>query len=138
MVAYAETVVSEIKYDDCYCGQWQVVVRDLRTGHIVHRIPTGGSKRGPATQIYQVPEPGDYVGVGPAVDIVVRRDGAVAWIAQNLGLDKMEAGYEVHVADDLGGRVLASSPEINPSSLALSRSTLHWTQAGKPMSAMLH
>jgi hypothetical protein len=137
MAAYAETMEPETKYGNCYCGQWHVVVRNLRTGHIVHRPPTGGSKRTPATQEYKVPEPGDYVGVGPAIDIVVRSDGSVAWIAQNYGLDKTAAGYEVHVLDRLGSRVLASSPEIKPSSLALRGGTLYWKDGGKPMSSHL-
>jgi hypothetical protein len=112
-------------------------VRNLRTGRIVHR-PATGPLNTYTTHAYKGPEPGDYVGVGPAVDIVVRRSGSVAWIAQNFGLDKLAAGYEVHVLDKRGSRVLAASPAINPSSLALTGSTIRWTQAGKRFSASLN
>jgi hypothetical protein len=40
--------------------------------------------------------------------------------------------------DKNGSRLLASSTEIDPSSLALAGSTLYWTQGGKSMSSPLN
>jgi hypothetical protein len=137
MVAYPVDEEPSSKYGNCFCGEWHVVVRNLRTGRFVRRLVTGGSKLTPDTSPYLTPEPGDYVGVGPAVDIVVKSDGSVAWIAKSRGFDHMPAGYEVHVADGHGSRVVAFSPRIEPSSLALAGSIVYWTQEGKPMSVTL-
>jgi hypothetical protein len=49
-----------------------VVVRNLRTGKVIRRVPTGTL----------VPPQPSVVGVGPAVSIVAKPDGAVAWIAE--------------------------------------------------------
>jgi len=54
-------------------AEWHVVVRDLRTGRVLHRVPTGAPLE---------PKPG-YVGVGNVVSIVVKSDGAVAWLADD-------------------------------------------------------
>jgi hypothetical protein len=135
MVAYPVDVEPETKYVDCYCGGWYVDVRNLRTGRILHRVVTGGSKLTPDPGPYLTPEPGGYVGVGPAVDLVVKSDGSVAWVAEIRGFDRMKRGYEVHVLDRRGSRVLASGHGIAPSSLKLVGRFLHWTEEGKPMSA---
>jgi hypothetical protein len=87
-----------------------VIVRDLRSGRVMRRLPTGG---------------------GLAKDIVVSPVGAVAWIA-TYGLE-----YVVHAVDATGSRVLARGPDIAPRSLALAGKTLYWTQAGKTSSAPL-
>jgi hypothetical protein len=137
MVGYAETEPAETKYGNCFCGAWHVAVRDLRTGRVVHRAPTGGTKLAPTTKPYTVPEPGDYVGVGPAVDVVVRPNGSVAWIAKNLGYDGMQAGYEVHVLDRHGRRILAHSPHIAPRSLKLIGDEIHWVEDGVTMSSTI-
>jgi hypothetical protein len=75
------------------------------------------------------------VGVGFTSAIVVKDDGAVAWIAETR---LQPAEYEVHIVDNTGGRIVASGAEIAPRSLALADSTLYWTQGGRPMSAMLN
>ncbi len=104
---------------------WRVVVRDLRNGRVLRRLPTG---------VFSPPEPAT-IGAGEAVAIVVKSDGAVAWIAETDG----ETGQrEVHAADATGSRILASGTSIDPASLALGGGTLYWTQEGKPMSATLH
>jgi hypothetical protein len=104
-----------------------VVVRDLRTTRLLRITPTGI----PATQT-----PG-VVGVGQAVAIVVKSDGAVAWIAENEGAPA-GARYEVHAADTSGSlRLLAWGAAIDPSSLRLAGSTLYWVQAGQAMSSSL-
>ncbi len=101
-----------------------VLVRDLRNGRLLHRIPTGTSP---------TPTP-RQVGIGSVVAIVVKSDGAVAWM---LEVDNELGKYQVHAVDKSGSRVLASGPEVDPSSLTLADSTLYWTQGGKPYSASL-
>lgn len=105
-------------------GEAWVVVRDLRTGRVLHNVPTG-------TQSPPVPH---FVGAGEATTIVVKRDGAVAWIVESKCLG---GEYQVHALDEDGERVLASGRDIAPRSLALVGSTLYWTQGGKPYSATL-
>jgi hypothetical protein len=104
-----------------------IVVRNLHGGRVLNRLPTGTPTTPPEN-------PGD-VGVGGATAIVLKSDGAVAWIVAVSG---KTTEYQVHAFDKAGSRVLASSTEIAPSSLALAGSTLYWTQSGKPMSAALN
>jgi hypothetical protein len=119
LVAY-----EEVSNRPC-CRHWWVVVRDLGSGHVLHRVPTGTPIK---------PEPLS-VGIGLAVAIVVKRDGSVAWIVET---GEEEGRYQVHAVDRSGSRVLASSPDIDPSSLALAGSTLYWTQGGQPATASLN
>lgn len=102
-----------------------IVVVDLRTGRSLRSITPGGP--------------------GFVTAIVVKSDGAVAWIvetksepasAENHQMKHSE--YAVEAADKSGNRVLATGPGIDPSSLALAGSTLYWTQGGKPASTMLN
>lgn len=111
--------------------QNKVVVRNLHTGRVLHIVPTGTPGAPPAN-------PGD-IGIGGTTAIVVKSDGAVAWIVQVIenAVPKDRITYQVHAVDKTGSRVLASGPEIEPSSLALAGSTLYWMQAGKAMSASL-
>jgi hypothetical protein len=102
-----------------------VIVRNLRTGRVVYRVPTGTST---------VPTPRS-IGIGPAVAIVVKSDGSVAWIVET-GYPVAE--YQVHAVDKSGSRVLASGTNIDPHSLALAGGTFYWTQGGKPASAVLN
>jgi DNA-binding beta-propeller fold protein YncE len=128
VVAFEESSVTNLEPEARYTN-W-ILVRDLRNGRYLHRLPTGT----PTTP----PENGD-VGVGPATGIVVKSDGAVAWIV-DAGRNSVLNGpliYEVHAVDRTGSRVLASGSEIDPSSLALAGSRLYWMQGGKPMSAVL-
>lgn len=104
-------------------AEWVIFVRDLRTGRVLHKVPTGTSTvKG-------------WVGVGPIDALVVKSDGAVAWIASLVG--EGQHGYEVHAVDKTGSRLVASGTSIDPRSLALAGSTLYWTQGGVPMSAPL-
>jgi hypothetical protein len=106
--------------------EWKVVVENLRTGRVLHKVPTGTSSPG-------------AVGIGPVVSLVVKSDGAVAWIVENeIPARHVPAEYEVHAVDKTGNRLLASGSDIDPHSLALAGSTLYWTQGGKPMSAPLN
>jgi hypothetical protein len=94
-------------------SRWTVIVRNLRTGRVLHRLPSMG---------YFVQ------------NLVVTSGGAVAWI---VGVGGVPAEYAVVVADETGTHVLVSGLGIAPSSLALAGSTLYWTQDGKPSSAVL-
>ena len=110
-------------------------VLNLRTGKLLDRVPTG------------VPmEPNEYhVGVGPVETMVVKPDGAVAWVAldeQRSERIEHEVGHDVNYYDlyalgSSGERLLASGTEVDPSSLALAGGTLYWTQDGKAFSAGL-
>jgi hypothetical protein len=101
----------------------EIWVRNLRTGTLIYRMPNGL----PA-------EPGD-IGLGDTTAIVVKGDGSVAWIVRAGG---RLGSIQVRSVDKTGSHVLATSPEINPDSLALAGGTLYWTQGGKPASAVLN
>jgi hypothetical protein len=130
VVAYEEGVDSESETSHV------VVVRDLRSGRVLHKVPSGAPAK---------PSP-EHVGTGSATAIVVKSDGAVAWIAENDELLSKEGTYyEVHEIDRAGSRVLASGVSINPFSLALAGSSyrgatpeVFWTQGGRPFSAPLN
>jgi len=107
--------------------KWTVVVTDLRNGRVLHEVPTG------------IPSPPNprLVGNGDTTAIVVKSDGAVAWIVE-LANEAQPPEYQVHTLDRSGSRVLASGAGIGPASLALGGSTLYWTQGGKPFSTPLN
>jgi hypothetical protein len=73
--------------------------------------------------------------------LVLKSDGAVAWIATNFLGSGCSAppgpAIEVRRHDGRGLRVVASSTAIVPSSLRLHRSTITWVQAGTHRSASL-
>jgi hypothetical protein len=125
ILAYQTVAYGRFATDVCCESQFLVLVRDLRTGKVLHEVPTGTPK---------VPKPG-LVGAGATTVIVVKPDGAVAWIMET---EFMPNEYEIHALDKAGSRMLASGADIAPSSLALAGSTLYWTQAGKPFSASLN
>jgi hypothetical protein len=102
---------------------YQVVVRNLRTGRVIRELPTGTPS----------PRPG-WVGIGPTTGIVVKSDGAVAWIVET----GFPTTYQVHAVDSNGSRVLASGSDIDPSSLALADETIYWTAGSTAMSAPLN
>lgn len=106
-------------------GEWFVVARDLRTGRTLHDVPTGTTN----------PPRRGLVGSGETTAIVVKPDGAVAWINNT---SQESAHYEVHALDRNGSRILAVSSAIDRSSLALAGSTLYWTEKGVPFSAKLN
>jgi hypothetical protein len=115
-------------------ASWLVLVRNLSTGKVVHRVPSGT----PAHPEPVRTEHGlavSYVGIGQLESLVVKGDGAVAWIVET---SKENGTYQVHILDKTGGRVVAEGPEVEPRSLALAGSTLYWLQGGKPMSATLN
>jgi hypothetical protein len=124
MIAYEVSLHEGTRYTEGEetVSEWHVIVRDLRTGRVLHKVPTG------------MPEPAHpkLVGRGEAEGIVVKSDGAVAWI------NNPESQSEVHALDKSGERVLAVGSDIDPHSLALVGGTLYWTQGGNAMSAPLN
>jgi hypothetical protein len=128
IVAYEESLHGGNRYTEGRgeepVEEWHVVVRDLRTGKILHRVPTGMNDKGHPK----------FVGDGPTVAIVVKANGAAAWITDTV---QSENRYQVHALDETGERILAMGSNIDPHSLALSGSTLYWTQGGKPASTSL-
>ncbi len=117
-----------------YGTSWLIVVRDLGDGKVVHSVPTGTPAHPEPPRL----EDGiikQNVGIGPAKAIVVKSDGAVAWVVET---DREEGSYQVHALDGSGSRLLAEGPEIEPGSLALAGSTLYWSAGGKPFSAALN
>jgi hypothetical protein len=119
IVAYEESSTG------LYTSSWLVIVRDLRNGRVLHKVPTGAPN----------PPTSQFVGDGFTVAIVVESDGAVAWIVEN-GIKP--SAYQVHAVDKTGSRILASGTDIDSHSLALAGNTLYWTQGGKPFSASLN
>ena len=105
--------------------EWHVVVRNLRTGRVLHRVPTG------------VATHPMWVGDGWTTSIVLGRSGSVAWIAQ-IAQARQPTEYEVRGLGAAGERVLARGSTVDPHSLALAGSTLYWTQGTKPESAALN
>jgi hypothetical protein len=112
-----------------------VVTRNLSSGHVVHRVPTGVA----------LEESAQRKGVGSVVSIVVKPDGSAAWIAQDGGrtaqaekeLGRRVTFYDVYEVDASGEHELAFGTEIAPHSLTRTGSIVHWRAAGKTYSAEL-
>ena len=103
---------------------WVEVVRNLLTGRVLRKLPTGRSTPPHA---------------GTPRSIVVKSDGAIAWIVgTRVATANGPAEDEVYASDSSGTRLLASGPGIEPASLALTGSTVYWTQEGRPFSAPLN
>ena len=76
-------------------------------------------------------------GPGFTSAIVVKTDGAVAWIVE-YPVEGGATNYEVHALNETGApRLLASATNIGPTSLALAGSNLYWSQGGQAASALL-
>lgn len=97
-----------------------LVVADLRTGRVVHKLPTGSS------------EPPFKIGAGHAAALVLKRDGAIAWITGGGG-----PVQTVHALDRLGNRVLGVGPGISRRSLRLNANIVSWTKHGRRYSVRL-
>jgi hypothetical protein len=102
-----------------------VVVRNLQTGRVLHKVPTGAKEK----------DHPKFVGDGPTTTIVVKADGAVARITDTV---QSENRYQVHVLNETSERTLAVGSNLDPDSLALADSTLYWTQIGKAESSTLN
>ena len=125
IVAYEEGSSSNGGPNESGTVHYLLVVRDLLSGRVLHRVATGTPRIAS----------GSSEGIGPAVDIIIKGDGAMAWIVAT----SPEAGtYQVHAIDGSGNRLLASGSDINPYSLAVAGSTLYWTQGGEPFLSPLN
>ncbi len=93
IVAYAESAVYGSGKEKA--PRYFMVVRDLSTGRILYRVNTGRFVKPEATP----------VSVGSATALVVKSDGAVAWIIET----GVPTTYQVYAIDKAGRRLLASS-----------------------------
>lgn len=147
VVAYEEFFTTRTRYTregEATVSSLRVIVRDLRTGRVLHAVPTGT----PPT-----PNPGS-VGVGKIVALVLKSDGSVAWIAKDTERSAAAKApyFDVYATDASGTRLLESGTNIDTSSLSLSvgathlgyypdsvaGSTLYWTQGGQSFSTTLN
>lgn len=105
-------------------GSSNVVVRDLASGRVLHDVEAIHRL---LPEAYQ------------AVDaIVVKPDGAVAWISEiNSVIRRGAGGLGVLRIDARGQRVLDTGPAIHPKSLRLRGSTLTWRDGARTRSATL-
>jgi len=112
--------------------RWSVRVVDLRTGRMIHNVPSGTAPCQSASSWW-------IFGVGPVVALVLREDGAVAWIAsdQEQACPLPAGTREVHALDSHGERVLSVGADIDPRSLTLVGSSIHWRQGGQAHAAPL-
>jgi hypothetical protein len=112
-----------------------VVTRNLSSGRVVHRVPTGAA----------LEESAQHIGVGSVVSIVVKPDGSAAWIAADGGrtvqaekeLGRRVTYYDVYEVDASGEHELASGTEIAPQSLTCTGSIVHWRAGGMTHAAIL-
>ncbi len=115
-----------VAYEKAYGSEqnslYEMVVRNLVSGRVLHKVITSRPVKPGAIPI----------AAGPLTALVVKRDGAVAWIVET----GYPVEYRVYAIDKSGTRSLASGADINPASLALA-GTLYWTQAGKPATTSL-
>ena len=104
-----------------------VIVRDLVTGRVLRRLPSG-----PPPPSF--PHPEETEGFGPVVAIVLKPDGAVAWIT----VVNEPSEYAVLIADRHGVRDLTGyDSSIAPKSLRLHGSTVSWQEHGQVVTAPL-
>jgi hypothetical protein len=91
-VAYEKFFTTETRYTregEATRTSWRVIVRDLRTGRVLHDVPTGTPLK---------PESG-YIGVGNIVALVVATDGSVAWVAEHYERSATPSGTEAPYFD---------------------------------------
>lgn len=106
--------------------EWKMIVRNLRTGRVVHDVPTG-AWTGPSTGA-------TIIGAGPVVALRVQSNGAVAWVAETR---LVPAEYEVHAVYRGAPRLLASGRNIAPVSLGLAGNRVSWYQADRRHGVLL-
>jgi hypothetical protein len=105
-------------------GSSVVIVRQLTDGRTLRTLP--------ATTGPQPPESYQQVG-----SIVVKRDGAVAWIGTSNSIIRHNEAVEVHRADSRGKAELDSGAAIQFGSLRLHASTLSWRHGSATKSSTL-
>ena len=98
-------------------------LRRTRDGRRVRRVAAAPSAPGSLADV---------------TDLVLRGDGTMAWIVELRDSAAAPPRYELRSsATGASSSVLAQGVDIAPGSLALAGSTLYWTQAGAPQSALL-
>lgn len=107
---------------------------DTGAGSLVVRRLSDGRQLGVFEAISGPVGPESYRSVG---SVVVKADGAVAWIGVASSIISHRRTIEVHEADAGGRRVLDSSAGIRIDSLRLRGSALTWTDGGRTRSASL-
>ena len=127
--------VENIAANDDHIGVMNLLTGRQRSYREVTPIRQTGSSCGSSTPVCYV--------VCPHVDsLVLKADGAVAWIATNFAgegcINPPGPVTEVRRHDRRGLTVVASDTHIAPTSLRLSGSTLRWTDAGHHRSARLY
>jgi hypothetical protein len=76
--------------------------------------------------------------VGTLTALVLKRDGAAAWIAEDFERSFGHAPYyDIGAVDHSGVRLLAAGRGIGPRSLALKGSTVSWKKSRKRFAATL-
>jgi hypothetical protein len=118
---------NDVAYGADTCGvdtsSTQVVVRSLSSGRTVRTAP--------ATSAPLVEQEGGLH------SLVVKTDGAVAWIAIEQSLGNHQRVLQVFRDDRRGVKLLDSGLEVAPTSLKLHGSRLTWRHAGQLRSATL-
>ncbi len=111
-----------------------ISVRNVRTGRVVFSSATG-----PPEDIGNSPASAyESEGAGPVASLVLKADGAVAWIVSARTAQESTTGkYQVYTLDRTGKHMVAFGDTIEPASLALAASTIYWTQDGIAHSASL-
>lgn len=118
--AAGKYVAFERAYQDELDRQNNVVVVNVESGRTVTSAPTGRllNPDGPDS------------GIGPTTALVLRSDGAVAWIARDIDSPSAET-LEVWVDKARKRKQLATGTTIRADVLKLSSSSVTWTQGGK-------
>jgi hypothetical protein len=120
--------------NDAAYGLSRFGVDTIGTGVVVRRLTDGKRLReSPATRA------GVVEGAQSVGSVVVRSDGAVAWIGVERSIIGRGEAIEVHAANGpaSGDRVLDSGAQIVPGSLQLRGSTLTWTTGAATRHATL-
>lgn len=126
---YDETLVEAVRLAGPYVGYYafggdefstggDIVVRDLRNGRSLRNLGAFGLDD---------------------VKLVLKENGSVAWTSVPNALEPTSPKrIELRAADGLGERVLDPGPQVDPSSVRLSGSTLTWRSGGAARSTVLH
>ena len=105
-------------------GTGSVQVQRLSDGKVLHAAPATVALLGPES----------YRSVAA---VVVRPDGAVAWIGTGVSIIRHSQDVEVHKLDRDGSRTLDRGAGIDARSLRLRGSRITWRHGGRTLSAML-
>jgi hypothetical protein len=105
-------------------GSTQVVVERLTDGRQLHTLAATSSPQAPES--YQ-----------DVTSLVLRSDGAVAWIGVAHSIVRRTGEIEVHRADRRGEAELDSGSAVDPGSLGLHGSEVTWRHGGATRSANL-